>query len=297
MDVAVPLVGPAAQRHHGRRIAAGPARTARRSPPRSTRPLHLVHQRPRVRAERSASSGNEPRLPSGGRSATHRAQAVGRHEVRHHDMRERIGWRPAWRAARRSRARSSASALLSTDSGAALNPGRADTLSAAPSMDNPGADIACAARAAASLSGDGGGRRTGARPVAGTGRRAAAGLWEQLRGYDPPPRPANGIGLSPPAAPRRPQARGRPNGLYIVGEVGRGKSMLMDLFFAAADVRAQAAHPLPSLHAGRPRALPRLEARQSGRSTTRSRRWPTRSPPRRRCCASTSSRSTTSPTR
>jgi cell division protein ZapE len=66
-------------------------------------------------------------------------------------------------------------------------------------------------------------------------------LWAKLRGYDPPPRASNGAtGLLARFLRRKP-AEGadevRPNGLYLVGEVGRGKSMLMDLFFAAADVR------------------------------------------------------------
>lgn len=66
-------------------------------------------------------------------------------------------------------------------------------------------------------------------------------LWSKLRGYDPAP-----ISASPRAGLisrflRRKSTEGaddpRPHGLYLVGEVGRGKSMLMDLFFEAADVK------------------------------------------------------------
>ncbi|MBX6375347.1 MAG: AFG1 family ATPase [Acetobacteraceae bacterium] len=69
-------------------------------------------------------------------------------------------------------------------------------------------------------------------------------LWRRLRRYDPPPNPAeesNGNGSFLSRLFRRrpseesPEVRA-PQGLYLVGEVGRGKSMLMDLFFACADV-------------------------------------------------------------
>jgi cell division protein ZapE len=71
-------------------------------------------------------------------------------------------------------------------------------------------------------------------------------LWETLRGYDPAPiHPGGGLlnrllrrRTEEPLAPE-----GTPKGLYLVGEVGRGKSMLMDLFFASAAVtRKQRIH-------------------------------------------------------
>jgi len=71
-------------------------------------------------------------------------------------------------------------------------------------------------------------------------------LWGRLRGYDPPPRPGNGGGLLSRWFRLRPTEGAdeeRPHGLYLVGDVGRGKSMLMDLFFAAAEVpRKQRIH-------------------------------------------------------
>ena len=65
------------------------------------------------------------------------------------------------------------------------------------------------------------------------------GLWISLRGYDPAPeRPAHGFFsrlLGRKRADDIPEDR--PHGLYLVGDVGRGKSMLMDLFFETAEVR------------------------------------------------------------
>ena len=62
-------------------------------------------------------------------------------------------------------------------------------------------------------------------------------LWCKLQSYDPPLAPTGGLlskllRLKP--ADWAPEAL--PNGLYIAGDVGRGKSMLMDLFFETAQV-------------------------------------------------------------
>lgn len=66
-------------------------------------------------------------------------------------------------------------------------------------------------------------------------------LWSRLRGWRPQerrPEPARGLWgrLTQKKPPPADIPADYPHGLYIVGEVGRGKSMLMDLFFAAADL-------------------------------------------------------------
>jgi cell division protein ZapE len=67
-------------------------------------------------------------------------------------------------------------------------------------------------------------------------------LWRRTRGYDPhpeEPEPGGFFGRfmrRKPVAPEEAPA-GTPMGLYLVGEVGRGKSMLMDLFYETAEVK------------------------------------------------------------
>ena len=89
-------------------------------------------------------------------------------------------------------------------------------------------------------------------------------------------------------------------GLYIYGDVGRGKTMLMDLFFAASPVqRKRRAHFhefMPDVHDRMHACVSSASAARS-RATTRSSRSPPRSPTKPGCSASTNSTSPTSPTR
>ena len=64
-------------------------------------------------------------------------------------------------------------------------------------------------------------------------------LWRKLRGYDPHPDTADEGGFLGRFFRRRhveEAPEGAPQGVYLVGDVGRGKSMLMDMFFACADL-------------------------------------------------------------
>ena len=111
-----------------------------------------------------------------------------------------------------------------------------DLPTAAPATSSPGPLAAYRARlAAGQLSTD---------PAQAVAAERLQDLWSKLRGYDPPAQPDRSFFMSRLLRRRAvDEAPHGPNGLYLVGEVGRGKSMLMDLFFAEALVeRKQRIH-------------------------------------------------------
>jgi cell division protein ZapE len=85
-------------------------------------------------------------------------------------------------------------------------------------------------------------------PAQGRAAEVLQDLWRRTHGYDPHPEEPEQGGFFARFLRRKPVApeeapTGAPMGLYLVGEVGRGKSMLMDLFFATAEVpRKQRIH-------------------------------------------------------
>ena len=143
---------------------------------------------------------------------------------------------------------------------------RRDALSAAP-RDGRAPDRPRFARPAAGLSGQSGSGRTGTgrRPATGGGAAAGAmGPAARLRSAATPrqrrrlARPAaapqaHRRGRRGPAGRPLPRRRGGPRQIHADGPVLRRRRRA-----------AQAAHPLPSLHAERAHALPRVQARPSG---------------------------------
>ena len=91
MDPPIPVACPATQGHHRRRIVQvqpeQPLDRGRADADLPSPASALGAAGPSL----TESSGNEPRLPSGGRSASTASRLGGRHKLGHHDMRERIG--------------------------------------------------------------------------------------------------------------------------------------------------------------------------------------------------------------